>query len=375
MHSALALEAGQLWVGPATTEATTTAPPIAASASSSSCSSSSSAASTGSGGADAGVPGRLRVVSFNIERGHRADAIGDWLASLRCDVALLQEVDVGCGRTGFRDVASAVARRLAWPTCAFCCEFRELHPTRGGGVHGNAVLSRLPLLRCGSFAFSSQPFDWTSRGAVLGQPRRGARSAVWADLRLPQRTNNGTDTGTGAETTLRVYSVHLENFTGIAGRLSQFSEVMLHAAKPEPTGCGNSPCVIGGDFNTLMHGVIRFLPIVYPSTDWMRFSTIGQSEAQWWQENIFGTPEGASRAVKSLGASCPALLRELASSGFASRFSDPFDKHSDCTFHGFCGLWRAKLDWLLSSGLDVTSWKVGGEGLSDHLAIYVDYAW
>lgn len=45
-------------------------------------------------------------------------------------------------------------------------------------------------------------------------------------------------------------------------RSSRFSEIVEHF------GDSTRPCVIGGDLNTLMHGVVRFLPFVYPGRHW-----------------------------------------------------------------------------------------------------------
>ena len=54
-------------------------------------------------------PAHLSVVTWNIERGKAYDAIVRELKALDADVVLLQEVDRGCRRTGYRDVARDLA--------------------------------------------------------------------------------------------------------------------------------------------------------------------------------------------------------------------------------------------------------------------------
>ena len=46
----------------------------------------------------------VRVVQWNIERGYKFDEIVQTLKILDADVLLLQEIDVGCDRSGQRDV-------------------------------------------------------------------------------------------------------------------------------------------------------------------------------------------------------------------------------------------------------------------------------
>lgn len=50
--------------------------------------------------------------------------------------------------------------------------------------------------------------------------------------------------------------MHFENFTGISGRLEQFTEVLQHCNTA--SGCPpGAPAIIGGDFNTLVKTVMR----------------------------------------------------------------------------------------------------------------------
>ncbi len=218
----------------------------------------------------------VRVASWNLERGYHAKAQGAFLADQQIDVALLQEVDRGCKRTHEEDVLAVLAREAGgrwWGV--FCCEFEELDsPKRpphlaGGGWHGNAILSRFPILRSGSVVFK-QFFDWEKGSA--NQPRRGGRVAVWADIDI-----DGV--------TARFYSAHTENYCGAIDRLEQLLQLTA-----EPF---EGPLCIGGDLNTLMHGVVRCLPFVYPDRHWLHrfWHSLGLSEAEWLQRNVLESRE------------------------------------------------------------------------------------
>src|SRR5262245_1766815 len=120
----------------------------------------------------------LRVVTWNIERGIRFDAIAARLDALDADVVLMQEVDRFCARSGDRDVARdlAVALRMNWITGG---EFQEIG--EGGDrpcVSGQAILSRQPINDGSVVRFADQAsFKWRFNPA---QPRRGGRMALRA---------------------------------------------------------------------------------------------------------------------------------------------------------------------------------------------------
>mmetsp|Transcript_18331 Transcript_18331/g.43105 ORF Transcript_18331/g.43105 Transcript_18331/m.43105 type:complete len:321 (+) Transcript_18331:35-997(+) len=289
---------------------------------------------------------KLRVVSFNVERGYKVDGIISYLRTLDPDIVLLQECDLACDRTAKRNIADYIAAALEMKVC-WASEFEELaSPLRtarlaGGGSHGNAVLTKFEVLSHGAFRHT-QCFDWTRSKT---QPRTGGRVVVWCDVQIPE---------TGS--ILRCYSAHLENFCGALQRVEQFSEILKHARHHE------GPVIIGGDLNTLMHGVIRFLPMFYPSDDFLRYQSLGQSEAAWWRRNVLTN-------CTEVAAKYPRLkcLEGLGADGY----SDPFDDERDTTVNNW--IWKAKLDWLLSKGLASELWGKGGDGLSDHLCIWVDY--
>ena len=70
-------------------------------------------------------PTTLRIVSWNIARGSKLEAIIEFLAAANADIILLQEADKHARRTNYRNVAREIAQRLK-VHYAFGCEFEEL---------------------------------------------------------------------------------------------------------------------------------------------------------------------------------------------------------------------------------------------------------
>ncbi len=175
-----------------------------------------------------GTPAELTVVSWNIAYGRRRERVLDVLRGLDPDICLLQEVDVGCRRSGFVNVAAWLAGRLAlhW---LFAGEFQEIGQGRGGvpAITGQAILSRTPLHEPGVIPFSRQArLRWRANPI---QPRRGARMALRAHT-----------AGT------RVYNLHVESGKNDVFRHGQVRDVI--AAEHE-RACDEMPVVIAGDFN------------------------------------------------------------------------------------------------------------------------------
>lgn len=192
---------------------------------------------------------RLRVASYNIERGLRLESIVDqWkqhCAGLN-DVILLSEADRGMARSGNRHVARDFAAALDY-SWAYAVEFLEL--TKGNrrerrvagenevGHIGNAILSRYPLA---NFQVIRLPcfFDYSKRFMA----RIGSRMAVVADLLVDGRA-------------LTVASVHMESDSSPEERSDQM-EALLRAIRNRD---GGQPIIIGGDMNTTGLDVNRLI--------------------------------------------------------------------------------------------------------------------
>ncbi|MBI3264305.1 MAG: endonuclease/exonuclease/phosphatase family protein [Acidobacteria bacterium] len=171
----------------------------------------------------------LRVVTWNIERGVQFDRILTTLQGLDADIVLLQEVDMFCPRSGWRDVARDLADALGmnWQ-CAG--EFQEIGESRGGvpALTGQAVLSRYSIEEPGVIPFKAQasPFRWRLNPF---QPRRGGRIAFRV------RTAG-----------IVVYNVHLESGGNEKLRRKQLDEVLADQARNVPDA---TPVIVAGDFN------------------------------------------------------------------------------------------------------------------------------
>lgn len=251
----------------------------------------------------------LRVACWNIERGLEYDAIEaafhsearlaamldkkrfpegsqerrevlEQAALLRAaDVIVLNEVDDGLKRTGYRDIAADLAARLGM-NHAFGVQFVELSPVylsglparadpeeneilehirvdpeRYKGLHGVAILSRFPLENVRLVPFKEQPYDWYKSEREGASPlekgkrklgeviflqettrevRRGGRMTLYADIsdaRLP----NGRVT---------IAATHLENRAKPAGRVNQLKEILAEVKDIR------HPVILAGDMNT-----------------------------------------------------------------------------------------------------------------------------
>ena len=96
-------------------------------------------------------PSPLTLLQWNIERGYKLQRIIEELKRVDADIISLQEVDVGCERSGGLDTGVEIAKALHM-NYVFLSEFEEIRsPLRspleqGGGVHGNAILSKFDFV-------------------------------------------------------------------------------------------------------------------------------------------------------------------------------------------------------------------------------------
>jgi endonuclease/exonuclease/phosphatase family metal-dependent hydrolase len=188
------------------------------------------------------VPDTLTVVSWNIAYGRKCDRHADVLASLDPDVCLLQEVDVGCRRSGFRNVGQSLAERLQM-NWLFGGEFQEIGQGRrdAAALTGQAILSRHPITAPSVIPFSHQA-RWRWRASPI-QPRRGARMALCAQT-----------------AGLRLYNAHIESGKNDAFRRKQLADIAVHEDDVES---GRGPVVIAGDFNFGRFGYASMFDVLH----------------------------------------------------------------------------------------------------------------
>ena len=199
----------------------------------------------------------------------------------QADVIMLNEVDWGLKRTGYRNVAKELASALGM-NYAFGVEFVEVDPLTLGierlegeelegrhelidnlaverertlGLHGNAILSRYPLRNVRIVRFQTQGHDWydgekakltpLERGKrkagemaflekVMREVRRGGRMMMLAEIEDEQIP--------GGRATL--VCTHLEEKTKPAERRRQLEELL------DEIKTIDHPVILTGDLNT-----------------------------------------------------------------------------------------------------------------------------
>ncbi len=197
------------------------------------------------------------------------------------DIIVLNEVDWGLKRTGYRNVVADLASALKM-NYAFGTEFIEIDPIALGtegfegmeekdraaladqitidaelykGLHGTAILSRFPLRNVRLVPFRTQGYDWygaEKKGAtkvekskrkiseiafqtkIEREVRRGGRMMLLADIE-DQEIPRGR---------LTIVATHLESKTKPKNRVKQLEELL---ATIEGI---NNPVVVAGDMNT-----------------------------------------------------------------------------------------------------------------------------
>ncbi len=197
------------------------------------------------------------------------------------DVLVLQELDWGTKRTGYKEVARELAEalRMNW---AYGVEFIEIDPINLGiekseetlsedreqipkqidvdrnlikGLHGTAILSRYAIKQARLQPLRAQGYDWyrsekkrvsspekakriaserAFREKITREIRRGGRTLLTVTLKVPDLP----------EGELTVAAPHLENHCKPNRRQDQMDEILsyLRAIK--------TPLIMAGDFNT-----------------------------------------------------------------------------------------------------------------------------
>ncbi len=205
------------------------------------------------------------------------EAVLEQAAHLRAaDVIVMNEVDWGLRRSGYRNIPEELAARLG-RYYAFGVEFVELSPVNRSmnvktprdpsepsdeidtekykGLHGTAIISRFPLENVRLVPFKYQPYDWfaTEKKGVsfiekgkrrlvkevflekaMKEVRRGGRTMLIAEITDP-RFPAGRVT---------IVGTHIESRTSPANRQRQLKE-LLETIKPIRTSV-----IVAGDMNT-----------------------------------------------------------------------------------------------------------------------------
>ncbi len=219
--------------------------------------------------------------SYPQESRKRYEVLNEATLLREADVIILNEVDWGMKRTGYRNVAADLAKALNM-NYAYGVEFVEIDPIALGlqqyleipeedreeiiqeitvnpnlykGLHGTAILSRYPLQNVRVVPFKLQGYDWygsekkevalPEKGKrklahtifleqLYRQVRRGGRMMLIADVADPRLP-------TGQFT---IVATHLEDRTTPKKRQQQIEELLEHIKDIA------NPVVLAGDMNT-----------------------------------------------------------------------------------------------------------------------------
>ncbi|MDX2152139.1 MAG: endonuclease/exonuclease/phosphatase family protein [Bryobacteraceae bacterium] len=181
---------------------------------------------------------KLRLVSWNIERGLQLPAVVTFLKQQAPDICFLQEVDLNARRTGRAALPAVIARELGL-NYIYGIEWEELSQRVGPepAYQGQAILSWGTFSATRVIRFSAQSDHWRSRWYLpnwqIFQARSGGRMALASELTLGQAR-------------LAVYNLHLESRGSDQLRNSQLMEVVQDSWRyPDDT-----TVLVAGDLNT-----------------------------------------------------------------------------------------------------------------------------
>jgi endonuclease/exonuclease/phosphatase family metal-dependent hydrolase len=193
------------------------------------------------------------------------------------DVLILQEMDIGISRSGYRDVTRDLAQALGM-NYVYAPQQLEIDPVllgledipdgRGGkvrhqpdrarykGVFGLAVLSRYPVKYAQSFQLKAQPYDWhageKATTAVAEDARRLATEFVFENQIMREMKVGGRiffrvdlDVPGLPDNTLTIINNHLEIKARPRDREAQMTEILSYIRDIPHT------VVMAGDHNTV----------------------------------------------------------------------------------------------------------------------------
>jgi endonuclease/exonuclease/phosphatase family metal-dependent hydrolase len=181
----------------------------------------------------------LRIVDWNIDRGKNLDKVAAELERERPDICVLQEVDLFTDRSGNRNIAEQLARRLKL-NYVFAPGFQELGQgsAEKSAFQGQAILTRLPIDAVRVIRFRTQSPFWKPRAFLPRWPflqrRLGGRIALVAELKY-------------AGETLVLYNTHLESRSFGRIQTHQLNEILADAKEHYSA---ETSIVLAGDFNT-----------------------------------------------------------------------------------------------------------------------------
>ena len=183
----------------------------------------------------------IRIASWNLERCKKIKPSAELIKKNKVDICLLTEMDLGMARSQNLDTTSVMSDLLNMSQ-AYAVEFIELGLgdkkeqqefngiSNSWGLHGNGILSSFPIVQSAVL-----PLDpgglWFNQETAIDQRRIGGRMAVAVCLLVSKP--------------VWFVAVHYESLLGPKERELETQNLLqqIHSL------CGDSPVMIGGDFN------------------------------------------------------------------------------------------------------------------------------
>lgn len=329
--------------------------------------------------------GAIRATAWNVERGQRFEGIvrvlGEHTLMSKSDVLLLTELDYGMARSGNLHVTRELARALGMSYAFAPC---YVNLSKGSGLesgaegenglalHGNAVLSRWPILRAWSVALPN------GKDKMKGNEKRlGSQRAVVCDIEHPSGL-------------LRAVSLHLDAHSSQRHRQMQMKVVLDFLETLTP----RAPVLVGGDWNTSTYDSSR---AVYSIVGFFRRVLMGVGHVienhylqpdRWFERGLFRELGARGFNFKELNEPGAGTLhydvKDLAANTnmgeWVPRWCFWWIEWALKDHGGRCSL---KLDWFAGRGVEPDASNpprvVGrlrgpsGEVLSDHDPIVLDF--
>jgi len=279
----------------------------------------------------------LRVAAWNLERCKHCEGAAELLLRSGAQICLLSEMDNGMARSGNAHTTRLLAERLG-TGYLFGVEFIELGlgtpeeearfagRTNILGLHGNAILSPLPM-RDNALVPLDDGTIWY--GLNWHHRRLGGRNALLTTIEFAQRK-------------ILFVSTHFETLTKPEGRRAQIDRILEDLGRREKV----DGIVIAGDFNTA----------ALPDVDGMEL------HPRWFEE-----PERFEPMFASLRAAGFDWIRGNERQQTRRQLEDGRPKTV-----------LRRIDWFFTKGLDVSNpqtWAAlddSGNPLSDHELITLD---
>lgn len=228
--------------------------------------------------------GSIRVAAWNLERCKHVEASAATLAARGVDIVLATEMDHGCARSGQRHTTADLAEALGHGY-VFGVEFVELAlgdaletrqhagETNAHGLHGNAVLSRFPILKAALIPLDDGG-QWYVSDLKQGQRRIGGRNGIAALVETPDGP-------------LWAVAIHFESESTPASRADAARRLLDGLATLSPA----APTVLGGDFNVFelsRQGLTDTAMMEAPGTAEPAFDVFAEAGFDWRAANAPG---------------------------------------------------------------------------------------